>query len=124
MKRMILFICLLTLVGCGKSDSLLNYKNSYIGDNLAVGNILSLLPVNLQDYTFSLQTASEPYELTVNYSNTKLTNDDLNYSADILFTLIQNVEIIHFESENSSSTFLRPSDEFLQKIEKELTQAS
>ena len=43
---------------------------------------------------------------------------------DILFTLIQNVEIIHFESENSSSTFLRPSDEFLQKIEKELTQAS
>ena len=61
MKRMILFICLLTLVGCGKSDSLLNYKNSYIGDNSAVGNILSLLPVNLQDYTFSLQTASEPY---------------------------------------------------------------
>ncbi|KAB6103873.1 DUF4825 domain-containing protein, partial [Bacteroides xylanisolvens] len=40
MKRMILFICLLTLVGCGKSDSLLNYKNSYIGDNSAVGNLL------------------------------------------------------------------------------------
>lgn len=125
MKRIILFICLLTLVGCGRqSDNLLNYKNSYIGDNSAVGNILSLLPVNLQDYTFSLQTTSEPYELTVNYSNTKLTEDDLNYSADILFTLIQNVEIIHFKSKDSVSTFSRPSDEFLQRIEKELTQAS
>lgn len=125
MKQILITICLLTLVACSKADNLLNYQNSYIGDNSAISHILSLLPINLKVDTFSLQTTTEPYELTVNYTNDLLTEEDLSYSANILFALIQNVEIIHFKLKDTEFTFNRPSDDILKTIiEKELATIS
>lgn len=118
MKYLILLLCLLNLAACGQQDNLLNYENSYIGDNSAVSHILSLLPTNLCVDTFSLQTQNEPFELSVNYTNQLSTEEDLRYSAELLFALIPNVELIHFTLDDESKTYNRSdyTEEQLQQI--------
>ena len=76
-KKLIIFsmLVLVGLVGCGRSTNtselseLLSYKNSYVGDNSAVSNIISRLPAHEYLDGFELQTSQEPYEITINYKN-------------------------------------------------------
>lgn len=80
------------------------YKNSYVGDNSAVGNILSMLPAHDYIAGFSLQTEKKPYGVTVNYRanqsgvnnyyhfwSNKNPGEILERNAAVLFSLIQNV---------------------------------
>lgn len=46
---------------------LLKYKGSYVGNNSAVGSILSMLPGHDYMASFSLETEQKPYGIAVNY---------------------------------------------------------
>ena len=120
-KKLIIFsmLVLFGLVGCGKSSNtselreLLTYKNSYVGDNSAVSNIISRLPAHEYLDGFELQTSQEPYEITINYKNfdkkmVKLEDDSmlnaslteiLKGNAIIILSLIKNAEIVNFNVE-------------------------
>ena len=124
----VMIILLLALAGCGsiseknsnqrienisqiKINDLLKYKDSYVGDNAAVGNIISRLPANTYKSGFSLQTKKEPYGITVNYmENLSLgTNDYNNFwdgrdieeflekNAVVALALIKNADFIEFK---------------------------
>lgn len=96
-----------------KVDELMKYKDSYIGDNSAVINIVSALPGNRYDPSFSLKTKEKPYGLAISYKVNEKVEDEgyLNFWKDInsekllennamiLFSLIPNVESIKFEIE-------------------------
>ena len=105
-----------TLAGCSKStptnelEELLTYKNSYVGDNSAVVNIINRLPAHEYLDGFELQTSQEPYGIVIHYKNfeqkpIKLDDNSssnapidevLKGNAMILFSLIKNAEIITF----------------------------
>lgn len=128
---LIIIIFIIGLIGCkNKTDTIIQkkvenisqvkfsdlqkYKNSYVGDNSAVGNILYNLPGNMYDNGFSLKTDKQPYGIVVNYNvNTSLGKEDYNNfwnvkepkeflqdNALILFSLIKNVDIISFNVDN------------------------
>ncbi|WAH39216.1 DUF4825 domain-containing protein [Alicyclobacillus dauci] len=113
----------LCLAGCSTSHSsnqtmtktyhvvdFLKYKGTYVGDNSAVGNILSMLPAHNYMAGFSLQTEHKPYGITVNYTenqklgpdnyydfwNSKKPDELLERNAAALFSLVQNVDSIQF----------------------------
>ena len=112
-------LVLFGLVGCGKSSNtselseLLTYKNSYVGDNSAVSNIIWRLPAHEYLDGFELQTSQEPYEITINYKKfdkkmVKLEDDSmlnaslteiLKGNAIIILSLIKNAEIVNFNVE-------------------------
>ena len=55
-------------------EQMLEYKTEYIGDNSAVGKLLSFFPVFDDGYVqkmFALQTQAEPYGLTIYYESTE-----------------------------------------------------
>lgn len=91
-------------------DELFKYKNSYVGDNSAIGNIISNLPANTYIYEFSLKTDQKPYGVVIKYNSNREENIDnydkfwrsqkpeqlLEKNAIILFSLVPNVDIIEF----------------------------
>jgi len=132
-KRLLLLCCTvaltLILAGCQKTeakdyeaeqtgslainlDKLLVYKDSYIGDNSAVGNILFTLPGNIYAKNFYLETAAVPFAIEVDYgikSNSDLKKEDLiKYwteemtqkiflnNAAAFFILVKNVDEVRF----------------------------
>lgn len=103
MKRikLVLIAMLIFLIsGCGSVESsgdIFQYNDSYIGDNSAVGGMLRLLPGSEELDGFSLQTKSEPYGLTAQYSGRHSKEEQreaLLYNATFLFTLIHNAETV------------------------------
>lgn len=118
---------------------LMKYKDSYLGDNSAVGNILLNLPMNRYGSGFSLQTDEEPYQLIVKYgpgeeSDTKDYNEFwmdkkpvkfLENNAIVLFSLIRNVENIQFNVDNTEeNTYEYNRKELEAKFNKDLTDLS
>ncbi|MNT36225.1 hypothetical protein D3C72_1722940 [compost metagenome] len=73
-----------------KVSNLDKYKNTYIGDNSKVSNILELLPYSEYKKSISLQTVSEPYGLTVTY-NMNGSREIMKINSDKLFELIKNL---------------------------------
>lgn len=67
-------------------DKLLEFKDSYVGDNSAVGNILYNLPGNSFVKQFSLETSNLPYSITVDYgleeTSFPKSEDSINNSLD------------------------------------------
>lgn len=129
----IALILLVGLGGCGKSkiadesikpiseinlEELQKYKNSYVGDNSAVINIIEKLPANIYKGEISLKTDKEPYGITINYKvNEKLEKEDfynfweredvnkvLEKNAVIMLGLINNAENIEFNVDNVGET--------------------
>lgn len=121
----------LSLIGCGNNSDkisnhedkttsqietydLIKYKDSYVGDNSSVGNIIAKLPGNEYNAGFSLQTDKEPYGITINYKakenlgednynkfwSDKKVNEFLEKNAVVLLALVQNAEVIEFNVEN------------------------
>lgn len=102
-----------------KSGELIKYKDSYIGDNSTVINIVSRLPANIYIQSFNLKTNEEPYEIAIYYKvneeiedenyltfwNDKNSKDLLENNAIVLFSLIPNVDIIKFEIDNAEDDF-------------------
>lgn len=97
-------------------ENLWKNRTEYVGDNSAVGNILSELsfPDNMQYKNFELKTKEQPYEIIVHFdgvddalktadygdgqTETVLNIDyvQLEENSRIMFSLIGNVEIITF----------------------------
>lgn len=91
-------------------EELKKYKDSYVGDNSAVINILSNLPLNTYVSELSLKTD----EITVNYKENpalglddynnfwkdKNPNEVLEKNAALMFSLIKNTDFIEFNVEN------------------------
>lgn len=93
------------LSGCNtknEEDGVFKYKDSYVGDNSAVGNILNRLQgEDLKG--FELKTKEEPYGIIANYD---WSESELNYkktaiyNATFLFVLIKNADWITFNFDN------------------------
>ena len=116
---------LLGMVGCGKSTeqkeasteskvnltTVLKYKDSYVGDNSAVVNIVNNLPANIYNDGIELQTTSKPYEITIGYK--RFEDIDIRFEDDsllsssftnvmknnalILLSLVKNADIVNFD---------------------------
>lgn len=102
------------IVGCGQDKNmkdtsykneynivkLLEYKDSNIGDNTAITSIISNLPANTYNDGIELQTASKPYEVTVNYKGLEgidlELSDTMKKNAMIIFSLIKNIDVVKF----------------------------
>lgn len=119
----VMLIISLGVVGCGNNhvanqnavssyhlSDLLKYKGSYVGNNSAVGNILSVLPAHDYMAGFSLQTEKKPFGITVHYQSNQAGSTDyhdlwnktrpdklLERNAAVLFSLVQNVDVINFD---------------------------
>ncbi|MZP30971.1 DUF4825 domain-containing protein [Heliobacterium undosum] len=97
-------------VAQGEINTLLRYKGAYVGDNSAVGNIISILPANMYNAGFRLDTDREPYGITVNYqANQRLGPEDYHHfwsqnkpeavlekNAVVLLSLIHNASFVQF----------------------------
>ena len=112
MKRIPIFytsmlLILFVLSGCSQNaDSKLNifqYKNSYVGDNSAVGNIVNQLAHSNDLKQIPLHTKEQPYGITLEYNDitakeaAKEMKETVIANATYLFALIQNVDWITFK---------------------------
>ncbi|WP_187444912.1 DUF4825 domain-containing protein [Rossellomorea vietnamensis] len=111
-RKSILFLsltALLTLYGCTttppKDETIFQYKDSYVGDSGAVGNITRPLdePAGEHMSGLELKTTEEPYGIILNYSpddsieNNKLDYRELSlYNASIILALVKNAEWVQF----------------------------
>ncbi|MDO5768139.1 MAG: DUF4825 domain-containing protein [Psychrobacter sp.] len=71
------------------------YKGAYVGDNSAVGNILTRLPVSSSSKDFELSTVTEPYGVTVNYDGSEPPQQRsriIVYTATYLMSLLRNAD--------------------------------
>ncbi|RJG26558.1 DUF4825 domain-containing protein [Paenibacillus thiaminolyticus] len=116
-----LFVLLLTLAGCDSNSrsagavdkDIFQYKNSYIGDNSAIGSILGILPQSDRLKQFSLSTAEKPYRITLQYNEaaSPMSESEIRetviFNATFLFALVQNVDQVHLELEGQSYLITR-----------------
>lgn len=125
---LLLVIAMFIMLGCQKEVSsqpferLLGFKNSYVGNNTAVGGIINELPGAKSIEKFSLQTSEEPYGITVFYNKeSDYWEEDkcknmMMYNAAALFALVDNVDNVTFilnGDESDESHFLREEMEAL-----------
>jgi hypothetical protein len=110
LKQWLLFsvLVLIVLNGCNISNTkqndqdLFQWKDSYVGDNNAVGSIARQLPGSEYLNGFELKTVEEPYGIILNYDGI---DTELNYeetaifNASYLFALVQNADWITFKFE-------------------------
>ncbi|MEK3764367.1 DUF4825 domain-containing protein [Solibacillus sp. FSL K6-4121] len=102
-----MLLILFVLSGCSQNaDSKLNifqYKNSYVGDNSAVGNIVNQLAHSNELKQISLHTKEQPYGITLEYNDITAKNankeikETVIANATYLFALIQNVDWVTFK---------------------------
>ncbi len=84
------------------ADTLIEFKNPYVGDASNVGNLISHLPYAEFRDGMSLQTENNPYGITVKYDFTSsdidrsLFESNLHNNALVIFALIDNVDKIDF----------------------------
>lgn len=118
------FMLSLGMVGCGKFTeqkvtsteskvdltTVLKYKDSYVGDNSAIVNIVNNLPANIYNEGIELQTTSTPYEITIRYKefdeiDIRFEDESLISSsfphvmknnALIILSLVNNADIVNF----------------------------
>ncbi|MGE7835365.1 DUF4825 domain-containing protein [Viridibacillus arvi] len=87
----------------GYVGDLFKFKDTYVGNSSAVGNIVSQLESAEQFKGFELKTDEEPYGIILNYSVEESEQDYKGiviYNATFLFTLIQNADWITFNFAN------------------------
>lgn len=124
------FIVSLRMIGCGNSTvskenadeskvnltTVLKYKDSYVGDNSAVTNIVNNLPANIYNEGIELQTASKPYEITIHYKvfediSIRLEDDSvitssfpyvMKNNALIILSLVENADIVNFDMDDGT----------------------
>ncbi|WP_117170143.1 DUF4825 domain-containing protein [Paraliobacillus sediminis] len=100
---------LLFLNGCNSTNTnvdIFEFKDSYVGDNSAVGTIISQLPNGEDLKDFELKTKEEPYGMILNYEEIeaeeieKKYRETAIYNATFIFTLVQNAEWVRFNFEH------------------------
>ena len=109
-----MLLVLIVLSGCSQNaDSkadIFQYKNSYVGDNSAVGNIVNQLNHSNELKQISLHTKEQPYGITLEYNDITAKNADKEMkktiiaNATYLFALIQNVDWVTFKFSTNEFT--------------------
>ena len=109
-----MLLILIVLSGCSQNaDSkadIFQYKNSYVGDNSAVGNIVNQLNHSNELKQISLHTKEQPYGITLEYNDITAKNADKEMkktiiaNATYLFALIQNVDWVTFKFSTNEFT--------------------
>lgn len=112
MRKMIEFLLIslmvmLFLSGCNSNATnidrdIFQLKDSFVGDNNTVGNIVNQLPGAEDLNDFELKTNKEPYGIILNYNeihSEKEYQETVIYNASFLFALVQNVDWITFNSD-------------------------
>ena len=113
MKQMLKFLSLSLLVilivsGCNtnnEKEDIFKFKDSYVGDNSAVGNILNQLPGAEHFKGFELETKEKPYGIILNYDGSESEQSYKKtaiFNATFLFTLVQNAEWVTFNFDNQA----------------------
>lgn len=96
------------------ADLLYSHKDTYTGDNSAVGAIIQALQHNdLSVKSFELQTENQPYKITVNYEVENRARQPFNgdivlvlyKNAAIMFSLIPNADELNFRLYDSYGDF-------------------
>lgn len=90
-----------------KVESLLKYKNTYIGDAVRVNQILNALPYNEHKDGIILRTTTKPYELIVYYKDLDIKKETLLNNSVAIFALIDNVDIITYELDEKTYIYTR-----------------
>lgn len=97
-----------------KKYDLLKYKDTYVGDNSSVGNIIVSLPGSLYSSRFSLETNKKPYGIVINYKvnqslgeenynkfwSDKKVTEFLEKNSVILLSLVENADFVEFNVDN------------------------
>jgi hypothetical protein len=89
-----------------KQKGVFQYHTTVIGNNSDVTAIVNELPLHEFVDTLALQTKNEPYELTINFKNEDIgltaeeRDNQVVANAAYMFSLIENVEYIHFVFED------------------------
>ena len=92
----------LAVSGCDKKSSetdVFQYKNTDVGNNTAVGNVLNALPVTAYSKSFQLATKQPPYGIILNYDGSESQQQRqqiIVYTATYLFALVNNVDWISY----------------------------
>lgn len=110
-KFIVIMLSVLMLGGCSTKEvdkGVFEYKDSLIGDNSAVGNIIQGLTEGEHIEGFELKTSENPYGIVVNYDGMEDEEAAIYYST-YLFALVTNIEwvSIHF---NDAEITLTKSD--------------
>ncbi|MGN8645303.1 DUF4825 domain-containing protein [Gracilibacillus sp. HCP3S3_G5_1] len=108
-------LVMLFLSGCNSNDTnikndIFKFKDSFVGDNSAVGNIANQLLGAEQLNGFELKTNEEPYGIILNYDwieSEQEYKETVISNATFLFTLVQNVDWITFNSDILQYTITR-----------------
>jgi len=79
------------------------YTDTYLGDNVKVSQILSLLPYSGYRNGMELLTSKEPYSIIINYDNINLNKKDLEFNSLALFTIIKNLDSITYNIKNGET---------------------
>ena len=107
MKQILKFLSLSLLVilivsGCNtnnRKEDIFKFKDSFVGDNSAVGSIVNQLQGAKYLKWFELEIKEKPYGIILNYD---WSESEQNYkktavfNATFLFTLVQNAEWVTF----------------------------
>ncbi len=107
MLRILLIILFLSLIshflnGCNSTavdKDIFEFKDTYVGDNSSVGNIVNQLPNGELIKEFELKTKDEPYGIILSYEEMKLEDKEKEtvvYNSTFLFALVQNLDWISF----------------------------
>ncbi len=113
------------LAAPGSAEALYGWRTKYIGDNSAVGNIIYNLsfPEEMTYRQFALQTDdSEPYAVTITFALSEANKEEydldapnrqeevaqLRQNACIMFSLIENAEIVNFKLVDETDETKRP----------------
>lgn len=117
MKKMIkrlsfIIVCIGVVSGCSTKnpDDLFTFKDSYVGDNSAVLNMINHLQEAKHLSSFELETKEQPYGIILNYDWSLPKQDSkktVMYNATFLFTFIKNVEWITFNFDNQTYTITK-----------------
>lgn len=110
-----LLLAMLFLSGCNSNDTNANgdifqFKDSYVGDNSAVGNIANQLRGGEHITGFELKTNEEPYGIILNYDwveSEQEYKETVIDNATFLFTLVQNVDWVTFNFDIREYTITR-----------------
>jgi len=108
---------LLFLSGCNSNDTnknsdIFQFKDSFVGDNSAVSNISNQLLGAEHLNGFELKTNDETYGIILNYDWIESEQDFKElviHNATFLFTLVQNVDWITFNSDSLEYTITKES---------------
>lgn len=101
-----LLLVILIVSGCStknEEEDIFNFKDSYVGDNSAVGNIVSKLQGAEHLEGYELKTKEKPYGIVLNYDwsdSEKNYKKTAIYNATFLFALVQNADWILFHFDN------------------------